>query len=85
MFLKASAAIAVIGLLMSYFLFTAARVINDLITFETYEKFRYAFRAAYYLGDILNYFPLIIFFMAFYLSLKKDNSIPQHDPSTGRY
>jgi hypothetical protein len=79
MFLKISAAIAAIGLLLSYLLFTITRALGDLIGFETYDKFRYVFKIAYYLADILNYFPLIIFFIAFFISQKGAKSVAQHD------
>ncbi|MCA1557575.1 MAG: hypothetical protein LC731_03430, partial [Acidobacteria bacterium] len=70
MSLRNYALVAAIGLLLSYLIFTASRIIGDLMPFESYDQFRYAFRVAFYLADILNYFPLIIFFMAFYLSRK---------------
>jgi hypothetical protein len=82
MFLKASAVFAIIGLLISYLLFTVTRVVNDMIAFETYEKFRYVFRTAYYLGDFLNYFPLILFLIAFIISRKHDSKAPFSDAPT---
>ena len=85
MFLKISAAIAAIGLLLSYLMFTTARVIGDIISYETYDKVRYLFKAAFYLGDLLNYIPLIIFFIAFYMSRKEEKPAQFNDAPTLHY
>jgi hypothetical protein len=85
MFLKFSAAIAAIGLLFSYLIFTITRTLSDVVAFETYDKFRYMFRGAYYLADFLNYFPLIIFFIAFFISQKRAQAIGHQDTPTLRY
>ena len=70
MFLRASAVIAAVSLLISYFIYTLTRALGDLIGFETYDKFRYLFKAIYYLGDILTYIPVAVFLIAFFLSQK---------------
>ncbi|HEY0319423.1 MAG TPA: hypothetical protein VGC66_00480 [Pyrinomonadaceae bacterium] len=85
MFLKISAAIAAIGLLISFFIFVITRALVDLMTYETFDKFRYFFRAAYYVADILNYFPLIIFFIAFFISQKGTKAERQPDAPTLHY
>lgn len=82
MFLKISAALAAIGLLLSYLIFTVTRAIGDIVAYETYDKFRYLFKAAFYLGDILNFFPLMLFFIAFFMSRKEEKPAqPQGAPT----
>lgn len=76
MFLRASAIIAALSLLISYFIYTLARVTGDLIRYETYDKLRYVFKAAYYIGDILTYIPLAIFLIAFFNSRRGDAAAP---------
>lgn len=85
MFLKISAAIAAIGLLISFLIFVITRALVDLMPYETFDKFRYFFRAAYYVADVLNYIPLIIFFIAFFISRKGAKSIEQPGARTLNY
>ncbi len=85
MFLRASAIIAALSLLTSFFIFTGTRAVGDLIGFESYDKFRYFFKAAYYIGDIFTYIPLAVFLIAFFLNQKGNKDLPAQEPRTVTY
>lgn len=85
MFLRASAVIAALSLLVSFFIFSGTRAVGDLIGFDSYDKFRYFFKAAYYIGDALAYIPLAVFLIAFFLSQKGDKDLPSPEPRPATY
>ena len=85
MFLRASAVIAALSLLISFFIFTGTRAIGDLIGFESYDKFRYFFKAAYYIGDTFAYIPLAVFLIAFFLNQKGNQASQPQEPRTVAY
>ena len=85
MSLRFLALLSALGLLVSFLIYTFSRLIGDLMSYESADRFRYFFRFAFYLADIANYIPLIIFFIAFYLRRDRTETIPQRDAAAPRY